>query len=115
MEILSIEQVRKYIPHCTEIRMCPKIVDCIKDNKRLCAESDQPCYITFKKDEFKKDELEGVITIDFKNNMITVNRLNEDYDYARIIMPDGVDIELKGKESKEKLKKIMKSMRKEQQ
>lgn len=110
MEILSIKQIRKYIPNCTEIRMCPKIVDCIKENKRLCPESEQPCYITY-----KKDELEGVIKIDFKNDIIAVHRLNEECDYAKIVRPDGLNVEFEGKETKENFKKILEELRKERQ
>jgi hypothetical protein len=105
MEILSIKQIREYIPNCTEIRACPDLPTCIKKTKRSCTESERPCYMTF-----KKEKLEGTIRIDFKNNIIIVNRLNEDHDYAGIIRPDGVHIEYEGKEAKEKLKKSLKSL-----
>jgi hypothetical protein len=105
MEILSVKQIREYIPNCTEIRMCPDLPICTKNDKRICSESERPCYMTF-----KKEKLEGIIRIDFKNAIIIVNRLNEDHDYAGIIRPDGVHIEYEGKEVKEQLKKSLKSL-----
>ncbi len=106
MDRLDIKNIREYVPNCTEIRECPEIKSCIKDNSRKCKDKDMPCYITF-----KKDELEGTILLDFKNNIITVNRLNEKYDYAKIIRPDGVELTSKDKEEKEKIKKMLKSIR----
>lgn len=105
MEILSIKQIREYIPNCTEIRACPDLPKCTKKDTRSCSESERPCYMAF-----KKEELEGAIRIDFKNNIIIVNRFNEDHDYAGIIRPDGIHIEYEGKEPKEKLKKLLKSL-----
>ena len=109
METLSIKQIREYIPNSTEIRACPDLPTCIKKNMRSCTESENPCYITY-----KKEELEGIIRIDFKNNIIAVHRLNEDRDYAGLIRPDGVHVEFEGKEPKEKLKKLLKSVMKQQ-
>lgn len=109
MEILSIKQIREYVPNCTEIRACPDLPTCVKKNMRLCTESEKPCYITY-----KKGELEGIIRVDFKNNIITVYRLNEDRDYAGIISPDGIRVEFEGKEPKEKLKKLLESLMKQQ-
>jgi len=79
----------------------------IKDNNRLCNDSERPCYITS-----KKDELEGVIIFDFKNNIIAAHRLNEKDDYLELVRPDGIGVKLEDKEPKESLKKILKSMRK---
>lgn len=109
MDIPSFKQIREYIPNCTEIRACPDLPTCIKKNMRTCTESEKPCYITY-----KKEELEGIIRIDFKNNIIAVHRLNEDHDYAGIIRPDGVHVEFEGKEPKEKLKKLLKSLMEQQ-
>lgn len=109
MEILSIKQIREYIPNCTEIRMCTGIPTCVKKNMRSCTESEKPCYITY-----KNEELEGTIRIDFKNNIMAVYRLNEDRDYAEVIRPDGVHVKFEGIEPKEKLKKLLKSLMKQQ-
>lgn len=106
MDRLDIKKIREYIPQCTEIRECPEIKSCIKDNDRLCKNKDRPCYIMY-----KKEELEGTILLDFKNNVITANRLNEEYDYAKIIRPDGIGITSKDKEEKEKIKKLLRSIR----
>lgn len=106
MDKLELKQIKEFIPECTEIRECPEIRSCIKDGDRLCKNKDRPCYMTY-----KKEELEGTILLDFKNNVITVHRLNEEDDYARFIRPDGVEITLKGEEEKEKAKKILRSIR----
>ena len=106
MKKLDIKQIREFIPGCTEIRECPTLKSCIKDNDRLCKDKDRPCYITY-----KKEELEGTIILDFKNNILAVHRLNENEDYVDITRPDGIGITLKGKEEKEKTKKILRSIR----
>ena len=106
MEKLNIKQIREFIPGCTEIRECPELKYCIKDNDRSCKDKDRSCYITY-----KKEELEGIIILDFKNNIIAAHRLNEKEDYVNIIRPDGVSINVKGKEEKEKTKKMLRSVR----
>lgn len=101
----GINQIREFIPECTEIRMCPELNSCIEKNDRLCHNKDKPCYITSREEETK-----GVILLDFKNNLIIVHKYDEEDDYARVITPDGIDVKMDGKEPKEKLKRILKSM-----
>lgn len=78
----------------------------MENDDRLCKNKDKPCYITL-----KKEELEGIIILDFKNNIITVQRLNEEDDYVTLVRPDGIDATAKGKEVKEKAKKMLRSIR----
>ncbi len=106
MEKLQTKQIREFIPGCTEIRECPELNSCIKDNNRLCKNKDQPCIITL-----KKEELEGIIIFDFKNNLMSVHRLNEEDDYVTMVRPDGIGVTTKGKEAKEEVKKLLRSIR----
>ena len=106
MQKLDIKKIREFIPGCTEIRECPELKSCIKDNDRLCKDKDRPCYITY-----KKEELEGIIILDFKNNILAVHRLNEKDDYVDILRPDGIGVTIKGKEEKEKAKNKLRSIR----
>jgi len=102
----SIKQVREFIPECTEIRSCPELFSCVEKSDRLCNDKDRPCYMTF-----KKEEIEGTILLDFKHNLIAVHKYDEEDDYARVVIPEGIDIKMDGKEQKEKFKKILRSMR----
>ena len=106
MKALSIDQIREYIPECTEIRSCPELYSCIDSNYRLCDNKDKPCYITS-----KGEYIEGIIILDFKNNIITAHKFHEKEEYVRVITPNGVDIKMDGKEPKEKLKKVLRSIR----
>lgn len=102
----NVDQIREFIPECTEIMACPELGSCVEKSNRLCNDKDRPCYMTF-----RREEIEGVILLDFKNNLIAVHKYNEEGDYARIVTPDGIDIKMDGKEPKEKIKKILKSIR----
>lgn len=106
MKLPNIDQIREFIPECTEIMACPELGSCAEKSDRLCHNKDRPCYMTSRGEEIK-----GVILLDFKNNLIIVHKYDEEDDYARIVTPDGVDIKMDGKEPKEKLKKILKSIR----
>lgn len=102
----NVDQIREFIPECTEIRCCPEIGSCVEKSDRLCHNKDQPCYITSRGEGIK-----GVIILDFKNNLIVVHKYGEKDEYVRVVTPEGIDIKMDGKEPKEKLKKILKSIR----
>lgn len=102
----NISQIRELIPECAEIRRCPELNYCTEKSGRLCGNKDKPCYITSRGEEIK-----GVILLDFKNNLVVVHKYGEEGEYARVVTPDGIDIKMDGKEPKEKLKKMLKSIR----
>lgn len=106
MEPPSIDQIRELVPRCTEIRTCPELDSCVKKDDRLCHNKDKPCYITS-----RGERIEGIILLDFKNNLVILYKFGEKDEYARIVTPEGIDVKMDGREPKEKLKKILKSMR----